>query len=78
MTRFKLMDKKIRTRKRGTRFQHGGAREGSGPKPSGYAKVKVCVSLDANIFQVSLNKWRNPFSNLVEMLLDQYAAGALN
>lgn len=79
MTIFKRMvNDKSHGKKRG-KFQHGGARHGAGrrPKIEG-AKTKVSVSIDTGVFTKAKTRWGDAFSNLVEMLLDQYATNPVN
>lgn len=77
MTKFKNMVNGKRKGKSGRRLQHGGARPGAG-RPEGRTKVKICVSIDALIFSKAKQAASAPFSQLVEMLLDQYAPDPVN
>ena len=50
----------------------GGPRKGAGrPKGSG-KKVKICVSVDRQNWQVALNSWTGKASHLVETLVSAY------
>jgi hypothetical protein len=53
----------------------GGPRPGAG-RPLGKTKVKICVSINAAVWQSALSLWRGKRSPLVENLLSAYVGNA--
>jgi hypothetical protein len=73
MTIFKIVSK-VKNEKKS---MHGGARPGAG-RPLGHTKTKITVSLNESAVIKARSLWHQPFSNLVEMLLDRYVTNPIN
>ena len=50
---------------------HGGARAGAG-RPKGVTKLKICVSVDAELWEAAVTRWDGMSSHLVDFLIRQY------
>lgn len=60
------------------KFKWGGARQGAGRPSAAAPKIKVTVSIRVEVYERAAKLCRTPFSNLVEMLLDQHAPKPIN
>lgn len=78
MTIFKCMVNDKDRGKSRKKFHHGGVRIGAGRPPTGKAKVKVSVSIDTEIFTKATACLAEPFSNLVEKLLDRHITNPIS
>jgi hypothetical protein len=56
------------------KFDHGGARPNSGPKPNpdGPKTKKICVSVDKLNWQSAMKRWKKKSSWLVDKLISTY------